>query len=370
MPPLSQFKSSLADLWKRLSGDWHLLQDTPLSAADIRESFSQNSLPIFHYYILLVFAATISTFGLLTNSAATIIGGMLIAPLMTPALTLGYSTISLDRKLVQRSLFAAGTGMALVVTIAWLTTTLLGLRLVNSEILSRTHPNLLDLGVAIAAGAAGAFAWARPRIANAVPGVAIAVALVPPLCVVGIALGPGSTGESMLARQAGDDTHVAIGAFLLFATNVVGIIFSASVVFLIHGYGQLRKAVVGMSLLTLALILITWPLDFSLRKLYAKAAVYRSMEELRHQKAEIFSGRSEILSMDIDYIDGTYHLELDVVVPRQELPTFQERVDLVSKALSEKLEKPVLAEIHVLPTEVFRTAPPTQLGAEKSPSPP
>ncbi|MEM7146401.1 MAG: DUF389 domain-containing protein [Verrucomicrobiota bacterium] len=357
MPPFAKFRVNLADLWKRLTGDWHLLQDTPLSQEEMREIFSQSNLPIFHYYILLIFATSITTFGLLTDSAATIIGGMLLAPLMSPIMSLGYSVICFEAKLVHRALFAIITGIILVIAIAFLTTAFLGLRLVNPEIVSRTNPNLLDLGVAIAAGAAGAFAWTRPRIANAIPGVAIAVALVPPLCVVGVSLASGSNHSYLLPHTAAGP-KLATGAFLLFAANVLGIVFSAGIVFLLHGYGKLHKGMTGMGLLTLAVLLITWPLDFSFRNLYAKSSVSRSIEELSKEDAGLFDGLSEVLSFNIIYDRDAYHLQFDIIVPKDELPNIQHKIDLVSDALAEKLDHPVRIQVRGVPAEFFYSTPP------------
>ncbi|MEM8954283.1 MAG: DUF389 domain-containing protein [Verrucomicrobiota bacterium] len=358
MPPFKKFRADLAHLWKRLTGDWHLLQDTPLSPEEMRDMFSQSNLPIFHYYILLIFATAITTLGLLTDSAATIIGGMLLAPLMTPVMSLGYSVTSFEAKLVHRALFAIITGIFLVIAIAFLTTAFLGLRLVNPEIVSRTNPNLLDLGVAIAAGAAGAFAWTRPRIANAIPGVAIAVALVPPLCVVGVALASGSANAYLLPNTAAGP-KLATGAFLLFAANVLGIIFSAGIVFLLHGYGKLHKGMTGMGLLTLAVLLITWPLDFSFRNLYAKSSVSHSIENLAKKDAGLFDGLSEVLSVNIVYARDAYHLEFDIIVPKDELGDIQQKLNAFSEALSKDLDHPVHARVRAIPADFFFSSPST-----------
>ena len=119
-------------------------------------------------------------------------------------------------------------GVILTVAASWLTASIIGLENMESEILSRTNPTLIDFGIAMAAGLAGAFTQTRRSIADAIPGVAIAVALVPPLSVIGIGLGLGE-GE------------IAFGAFLLFSTNLICIIFFGSLVFLFQSYGNLRS---------------------------------------------------------------------------------------------------------------------------------
>jgi uncharacterized hydrophobic protein (TIGR00271 family) len=98
---------------------------------------------------------------------------------------------------------------------------LIGLKTVDSEILSRTNPTLIDFGIAMAAGMAGAFANSRRSISSALPGVAIAVALVPPLSVVGIGL---SLGQQ----------EITVGSSLLFCTNLICIIFFGGLVFLFY----------------------------------------------------------------------------------------------------------------------------------------
>jgi hypothetical protein len=147
----------------------------------------------------------------------------------------------------------------------------------------------------------------------------------------------------------------AAGAFLLFFTNVAGIIFSAAVVFLLHGYGDLRKGVAGIGLLLSILLLVAWPLDYSFRTLYAKAAVSRSIAELKQDQPDLFTGYGDVLSQDIVFHHDAYHLRLDVVISEKELLDFQKEVDVLSEALSKKLKRPVHIEVIVLPAKIFRT---------------
>ena len=126
---------------------------------------------------------------------------MIIAPLMNPIASLAYALVVLSSRLLERAIFTLLTGILLVIVIAYLTTEILGLTTVGSEILGRTTPNSLDLGVALAAGAAAAFANTRRSIASALPGVAISVALVPPLSVVGIGLCLGQLGTEIAVSQ-------------------------------------------------------------------------------------------------------------------------------------------------------------------------
>ena len=117
----------------------------------------------------------------------------------------------------------------------------LGVSYVQSEITGRTSPNLIDLGIAIAAAVAGSFSMTRKQLSNSIAGVAIAVALVPPLCVSGIGLTLGSEMVAVFGRGtvAGLTNQIAEGSFLLFLANLIGITVTSLVVFLVQRYGSL-----------------------------------------------------------------------------------------------------------------------------------
>ena len=151
-----------------------------------------------------------------------------------------------------RSLLTILAGVLVVVGLSYSVTEQVGIAIAGSEILSRTQPTLLDLGVAIAAGAAAAFAYSRSSVMNSIAGVAIAVALVPPLAVVGIGLAIGHTPNTDLQyslKEAGLDVKVesiAQGAFLLFMTNLVAIVVSAGIVMISQGYGSVKRGLFGV----------------------------------------------------------------------------------------------------------------------------
>ncbi|WP_084104782.1 DUF389 domain-containing protein [Demequina sp. NBRC 110056] len=180
------------------------------------------------WWVMLGLSVAIATYAVLADSTAVVIGAMLVAPLMVPILGLAGAIVNgWTRRAVESSLLVAfGTGVAILLALAlsqWAPT---AVQLdVNSQVTSRVTPTLLDMLIAIAAGAAGAFATIDKRVSSSIAGVAIAVALVPPLAVVGITLGAGR----------GDD---AAGAFLLFLTNFVSIVLSAAVVFVLGGFAK------------------------------------------------------------------------------------------------------------------------------------
>ena len=142
----------------------------------------------------------IATLGLISNSTAVVIGAMIVAPLMDPILSLAFGLAVSDGKLIRRSAVTIGFGVLAVVGTASLISLGLGISHVQSEITGRTSPNLIDLGIAIAAAVAGSFSMTRKQLSNSIAGVAIAVALVPPLCVSGIGLTLGMEMVAVFGR--------------------------------------------------------------------------------------------------------------------------------------------------------------------------
>lgn len=214
---------------------------------------------IVRFFVLIVLSTLLAAFGLVANSVAVIIGAMLVAPLMTPILGTAAALLLADLRLLAANvvILAAGTFAAVMtgVVITWL-----GLQSVAdpaslpSEILGRTQPSLLDLGVAVAAGLAGGYVLTHPRASSSLPGVAIAVALVPPLATSGILFQLGAGAE-------------ARGAFLLFLTNLIAIVLSAIVVMLISGFVPpeirlegFRHARIGLIVSAVLLVAVSIPL--------------------------------------------------------------------------------------------------------------
>jgi uncharacterized hydrophobic protein (TIGR00271 family) len=177
-----------------------------------------------NYWLELVFSAGIATLGLVLNSPAVVIGAMLISPLMGPILATGLALAAGDLYLGIKSVVNLLASVAGAVVFSAAIVWLLPFHAPTAEILNRTQPNLLDLGVAIFSGLAGSVVVCRGGGGGgvtALPGVAIAVALMPPLCTVGFGVGSGFIGP------------VISGAGLLFVTNLAAIVASAFLVFLL-----------------------------------------------------------------------------------------------------------------------------------------
>jgi len=184
--------------------------------------FDAAALTSLSYWLEIVFAAGIATLGLVLNSPAVIIGAMLISPLMGPIMAAGLALSMGDLYLGIRAVFNLAVSIAVSVVLAAAVVWLLPFHSPTAEIFARTNPNLLDLGVAILSGLAGSIVLCRGGGGGgvtALPGVAIAVALMPPLCTMGFGLGSGG------------NMAIVGGAGLLFLTNLVAIVASAFLVF-------------------------------------------------------------------------------------------------------------------------------------------
>ncbi|MEE2056778.1 TIGR00341 family protein [Rhodococcus artemisiae] len=180
------------------------------------------------FWIMLTLSAVIAASGVAGDSTATVIGAMIVAPLSVPILGVGLGIATAQGRLIVRSLLLVLLGIVLVVAIGFVVSQLLPNPtnvLSNSQVVGRTSPKLMDLTAALATGLVGVIAITRRDVGDVLPGVAIAISLVPPLAVVGVCLGSGAPG-------------LALGAFVLFASNMVAMIVTATVVLVVVGYAR------------------------------------------------------------------------------------------------------------------------------------
>lgn len=217
---------------------WKNLRDHFADALNVTEERKQliyidlarsTSLKDITYWLQLFFSAGIATLGLVLNSPAVIIGAMLISPLMGPILSAGLALATGDLILAVRSFVSLLVSSLGAIGFAVLLVAFLPFKEGTSEILSRTSPNTLDLGIALFSGAVGSVAISKEvkGVVTSIPGVAIAVALMPPLCVVGYGVGLA------LSLNLTDGLKYAMGGGLLYLTNLVAIIFMAMIVFIL-----------------------------------------------------------------------------------------------------------------------------------------
>lgn len=206
-------------LWDqgKLRTDW-LPRISPSDYADLIQSLRHGSILSRDFLAMLGLAASIASLGLLQDSPAIVIGSMLLAPLMTPMIGNGLALAQANPKLGRRALLSVFVGFLLTLMVSSLVAFVTPGEEMTSQVLARGNPNILDLLVAVFSGAAAAYAMARPSLTGTVAGVAIATALVPPLCCAGI---------SLVYHRF----EVAGGAALLFVTNVVAIVLGAAITF-------------------------------------------------------------------------------------------------------------------------------------------
>lgn len=219
------------------------------------------------FIILLILATIIATFGLFINSSSVVIGAMLLAPLMQPIVSLSMGVLRQDEALEFNGAKTIAIGVFTVLATSAFIALLIPVERLTSEMAGRLSPTILDLFVAIASGAAAAYAKSNEKIFASLAGVAIAVALVPPLAVAGIGLG-------------WVDWHMFSTAFLLFITNLVGIVFAAALTFVLLGFSPLRLAQKGMMIWLLIVTLVALPLYSSFSKMKEDIHIQKTLSNL------------------------------------------------------------------------------------------
>ncbi|WP_379544004.1 DUF389 domain-containing protein [Psychrobacter sp. R86515] len=193
---------------------------------EVRVRIEANALPSKMYFIMNILSAIIASYGLVTNSAAVVIGAMLVAMMLGPITGIALAIIDHRMPLLRKSLFTVIIGVSLVVLVGFIVGWLHKDQPLTAEILSRTQPTSMDLMIALAGGTAGAYAMVSPHLSVAVVGVAVATALVPPLAASGILLANG-------------EIQLGLGALLLAATNILAIQFTNALVLWVLGFRRL-----------------------------------------------------------------------------------------------------------------------------------
>ena len=193
----------------------------------------EGSTPNQDFFLMVILSILTATFGLIVDNVAVIIGSMLIAPILYPILSLSLGIIISDFKLIGRSLKTISKSIVLGVTASNIAALLFTTQidsLGSSEIVSRAYPSLTYVIIAILAGFAASFALVKPQLNETLPGIAISVAIIPPLAVTGI-------GVAKL------NLSIISGSFLLFLVNLLGVIFASMITFsLMNFYAQRSEA--------------------------------------------------------------------------------------------------------------------------------
>ena len=306
----------------------------------LRASLLDDSQLTLNFLVLLTSSCLIATFGLIVNSNAVIIGAMIIAPLMQPLRGFAFAAIEGDQELLKSSSMSIMIGTLIGVLMSWLAGALMGIPEFGSEVLARTQPTLIDLMIAIVAGAVSSYAKIRPELGDALPGTAIAVALMPPLCVVGLTLSQGQWTYSG-------------GAFLLYFTNLLGINLACTIVYVLAGYTRRnnqfsRSLSWGVSAALIAILII--PLGISSLQLVRQSRLSYSMRTILTNSPLLTRQDVELLETRIAWQAS----EIELVVRASESITPDE-VAIVEQAVESQLGQPFDVSFNVVQSEKVST---------------
>ena len=312
-------------------------EDVPAFQAKLFFEGAKQQVDLERFTVLLLLSTIIATYGVIGDSTATVIGAMLIAPLMRPIMATAAALVMGDMKRAVLSLLVVVAGVAGVIGVSWLLTEITVMRVIsfetNPQLTGRISPRLIDLYVALAAGAAGAFALSRDDVADSLPGAAIAIALVPPLCVVGIGLAEGELDD-------------ALGATLLFLTNFLAILLAGGGVLALLGLSaatmkelkrETRRRV--FALIALGVLLVIIPLGATSSRVYQQSLIKR-----------------ETIALAQEWMDGTSYgisrVEVNgdqvalIIYGSGERPELSELGD----QLTDSLDRPVDLSLFVVPS--------------------
>ena len=265
-----------------------------------------------NFMVLLILATMIATFGLFINSSSVIIGAMLLAPLMQPIVSLSMGVLRQDSTLEINGAKTIAIGVFAVLVTAAFIALFTPIERLTSEMAGRLSPTILDLFVAIVSGVAAAYAKSNEKILGSLAGVAIAVALVPPIAVAGIGIGWG-------------DWSMFSTAFLLFITNLVGIVLAATLTFAMLGFSPLHLAKKGIVTWLAIVILVAVPLSSSFSKMKEDIRIQKILSNL-----EFSLGKQEI---KLTHIELVHRGDLDEV-----------RCEVIATGILTKEEKLLLKE--------------------------
>ena len=312
------FKDFISKLWNFTRGTLSFAHEVDRQAT-IKMIKNEIQFKGFNIWIL-IFSIIIASIGLNTNSTAVIIGAMLISPLMGPIMGIGLSLGTNDwGTLVQsfRSLMIT-VGVSLVTSTVYFWITPFGEA--GDELLGRTHPELRDVFIAIFGGLAGIMANTRNKATNVIPGVAIATALMPPLCTAGYGI-------------ATLNWKFFSGAFYLFLINSVYIALTTFIVIrylkfpLVHLMDEVKEKRFRKYILGFSLLLII-PSIWTLYKSYLKNNFETNAKEFVEY---YFKARERHHSL-VDYNDGMPIIDISLIgkskLTREEYQTEMERFDL------------------------------------------
>ncbi|AKG20098.1 DUF389 domain-containing protein [Calothrix sp. 336/3] len=295
----------------------------PIRIKQIQTELLEESSINATYLILIIGSCAIASFGLLSNSTAVIIGAMIIAPLMLPIRGLAFGALSANVELFRKAIIAIIVGTVLGIAIACSLGWLVGIANFGSEVLSRSKPTLLDLGIAVGAGSISGYAKVQPKISTSLAGTAIAVALMPPVCVIGLGISQANWSLSQ-------------GATLLYLTNLLGITLACMLTFFIVGYSPLHKARTPLILTLLFISTLLIPLTVSFSRLVQQARLESSVKKILLNRTLTFQ-RLDLIKSDTNWLTNPPQVRLSV---RAKEPVTITQVRLLEDFLAKEMGRP------------------------------
>ncbi|WP_228284608.1 MULTISPECIES: DUF389 domain-containing protein [unclassified Psychrobacter] len=329
--------------------------DKKIDYPEVRVSIEANALPSKMYFVMNTLSAIIASYGLVTNSAAVVIGAMLVAMMLGPITGAALAVIDYRMPLLRKSLLTVLAGISLVIIVGFVVGLLHQGQPLTNEILSRTQPTSMDLMIALAGGTAGAYAMVSPHLSVAVVGVAVATALVPPLAASGILF---ANGEMQLGA----------GALLLAITNIIAIQFTNAMVLWFLGFRRLveddyksgtyltflrRNAVTLLLLVGLGVYL-----TLNLQSNAEQQAFENQVKEAINQH---FDSQGNVLTnTQFNKVGG--HQVIRAVIRGETIPSatdVREIEQVITKNMNEKFPGylPVKLQLRYLPVQVIESDP-------------
>jgi uncharacterized hydrophobic protein (TIGR00271 family) len=190
----------------------------------------EKSQPDESFYVMLALSSVIIAGGILINNIAVVIGGMLVTPLLTPILVIALGLTTGEKNLIERTIKFLGKSMLAIVAGSFVLGVLFGADVEFPATINTMSGTFLYFVIAVASGLAVTYAWIRKEQTGVLPGIAIAVSLVPPLSYVGVGVAKGAFAT-------------AVSFAIIFLLNFIGIVLGSLLVFSLSQFNRVHKHV-------------------------------------------------------------------------------------------------------------------------------
>ncbi|MCA9385692.1 TIGR00341 family protein [Candidatus Dojkabacteria bacterium] len=308
------------------------------------------------YFLLLISSAIIATFGLLNDTVAVVIGAMLIAPLFSPVMGITVGVLTTRRHLLRKSATSLFISIGVTLFVAAVITFITPDIGISQEILARTNPTIIDLLIALASSVIGVSALYYPKISSSATGVAVSIALLPPLCASGIGIALGSW-------------EIFWGAFLLFLANIAAIVFAGVITLYIlkfrpHRDKEEKRFAWGLSLSFIFLVILAVPLTIYLRETIQQSVIRNQVLETLREELSAITPDAKLDKTNILFIptqDSTeIGIEATAYLPEGTYLTVSQQKAIVEK-ISQTIDSPVELDLNIVDTILLRRQEDEQL---------